>query len=432
MRVLVYGINYAPEPTGIGKYTAEMCEWLAENGAEVRVVTAPPHYPAWKISPGYSAHAYRHERSSAVSIWRCPLFVPRQPSGIKRLLHYLTFVICSAPIVMLQCLTWRPTHVIVVAPALMCAPVGWLAARCCGAQAWLHLQDLETDAAIRLGLVPPFAARLAHMLERLLLRRFDCVSTISRRMLGKVREKGAHASKLRYLPNWVDTSVIRPAMVTGGLRRELGIEPTDVVVLYSGSMGDKQGLEIIVEVAQQLTHKRELRFVLCGDGSARERLKQLATGQENVRFLPLQPAERLNELLSMADIHILPQRADMADLVMPSKLTAILACGGAVVVTAAPQTELAEVTRAAGGEVCAPGDANEMASRLLRLAGDLRGRLWMREQARQFALEFLDKRKVLSKALRPLTETPAMRDEEHTGAAARLQRRQSTLRMAQP
>ena len=60
-------------------------------------------------------------------------------------------------------------------------------------------------------------------------------------------------------------------------------------------------------------------------------------------LLPLQPADRLNELLNLADIHLLPQRADAADLVMPSKLTGMMASGRAVLATASPGTQLATV-----------------------------------------------------------------------------------------
>ena len=85
MKLLVYGINFAPELTGIGKYTGEMAQWLAAAGHEVRVITAPPYYPAWKVGAGYSGRWWRREAWQGVDVWRCPLWVPQRPGGAKRL-----------------------------------------------------------------------------------------------------------------------------------------------------------------------------------------------------------------------------------------------------------------------------------------------------------------------------------------------------------
>ena len=88
MRILLLGLNYSPELTGIGKYSGEMMEWLAERGHEVRVVTAPPYYPAWKVREDYRWWEYRVETSPAgVRVFRCPLWLPERPNGIRRMLH---------------------------------------------------------------------------------------------------------------------------------------------------------------------------------------------------------------------------------------------------------------------------------------------------------------------------------------------------------
>ncbi len=94
MKIPVYGINYSPELTGIGKYTGEMVAWMAREGHEVRVITAPPYYPQWKVGERYSARRYRREEGEA-TVWRCPLYVPKQPSTLKRLLHLGSFALSS-------------------------------------------------------------------------------------------------------------------------------------------------------------------------------------------------------------------------------------------------------------------------------------------------------------------------------------------------
>ena len=94
MKILVYGINYSPELTGIGKYTGEMVAWMAQQGHDVRVITAPPYYPQWKVNGRYSSWRYRREEGDAI-VWRCPLYVPEQPSTLKRLLHLGSFALSS-------------------------------------------------------------------------------------------------------------------------------------------------------------------------------------------------------------------------------------------------------------------------------------------------------------------------------------------------
>jgi colanic acid biosynthesis glycosyl transferase WcaI len=150
MRVLVYGMNYFPEPVGIGKYTAEMAEWLAGRGHEVRVVAAPPYYPAWKVAEGYRGRRYGRESIRGVEIFRCPLLIPKNPEGAVRLLHFLSFAVSSFPVMLAQAF-WRPDAVFAVAPTLFCAPCALAAARLAGARAWLHVQDFEVEAFFRAG-----------------------------------------------------------------------------------------------------------------------------------------------------------------------------------------------------------------------------------------------------------------------------------------
>ena len=180
MKILIHGINFSPELTGIGKYSGEMAEWLINAGHEVRVVTAPPYYPQWRIAVGH-ANRWRvcKEQAKGLTVYRCPLWVPSNPSGLKRVLHLASFAMASLP-VMLRQVAWRPDVVLAVEPPFFCAPQAWLTARLSGAQAWLHIQDFEIDAAFDLGLLrADWAKRWVLSFERFWLRRFDRISTVS-------------------------------------------------------------------------------------------------------------------------------------------------------------------------------------------------------------------------------------------------------------
>jgi len=413
MRILIVGINYAPELTGIGKYTGEMAEWLATQGHEVRVVTAPPYYPQWRVADGYANKWGREEIQVAsgkwqgkasllepcalnlesVVIYRCPLWVPAKPSGLKRLIHLASFAISSFP-VMLRQILWKPDVVISIEPPLMCAPVSLVASRLAGAKAWLHIQDFEVDAAFGLGILKSDRLRKVVLhIERRLMRSFDRVSTISLKMLEKLIKNGVESDQAVSFPNWVDLSTIFPLGQESPLRKELCIPGEKIVALYSGNMGEKQGLEIVLEAASQLVANSEIQFVLCGGGAARIKLFETYGQLPNVIWLPLQPLERLNDLLNMADIHLLPQRADVADLVMPSKLTGMLASGRPVLATAHAGTQVAQVVDTCG-KVVEPGDVQGFVQGLLELLHSPQQRTMLGTAARQAAHEW-DKLTVL-------------------------------------
>lgn len=375
MKIVVYGINYAPELTGIGKYSGEMASWFSAHGHDVQVIAAPPYYPQWQVGEGYSAYKYKKERTidshnhgshdnstppnqvdyGSLVVYRCPVWVPVRPSGLRRILHLASFALTSLPVMLMQVFR-RPDVVFAVEPPLFCSPAALFTARMVRATAILHVQDFEVDAAFDMGVLRSrWLRRTVLMMERWLLRRFDKVTTISGRMLQRLESKGVADDKRMFFPNWVNTGLIHPMTAVSSFREELGIARDDVVLLYSGNMGQKQGLELIIESARRLNKDSRLRFVMCGQGAAFESLLKMSDGLHNIIWLPLQPLERLNELLNLADIHLLPQRADAADLVMPSKLTGILASGRPVIATAAEGTEVWSVVDGRGVNT-PPGD----------------------------------------------------------------------------
>lgn len=386
LRILVCSQNHAPELIGIGKYTGEMAAWLAEQGAEVRVVAAPPYYPAWHVLPGYRSFGYRRERRDGAMVYRCPVWVPARQTGLRRILHLASFALSSLPVTLWQGLVWRPHIVVSVEPPLLASPGALLAGRLAGARSWLHVQDFEVDAALGLGFVKSgFMRRLATGIEHLMLKSFDRISSISPKMLERLRDKGVPDGKIAFLPNWVDAEAIRPLPEPSPLRRELGIGADVAVALYSGNMGAKQGLEMLAHAAHVLKDRDRIVFVFAGDGSARAALEAGVAGLPNVRFLPLQPADRLNELLNLADMHLLPQRRETADLVMPSKLAGMLASGRPVIAGADTGTQIATVVHACG-IVVPPENGDAMATAVAHLAEHVERRLALGEAARRVAV----------------------------------------------
>ena len=398
MKILVYGINYSPELTGIGKYTGEMVEWMASQGHEVRVITAPPYYPQWQVGENYSPWRYRREEGAA-TVWRCPLYVPKQPSTLKRLIHLGSFAVSSFFPLLAQ-RRWKPDRIIGVVPTLFCTPGMRLLAKLSGARTLLHIQDYEVDAMLGLGMAgkgkPGKVAKLASAFERSGLHNVDNVSTISRSMMNKACEKGVPEEKVIFFPNWSEVDRFREVNGThvAVLREQLGLPPDRKLILYSGNIGEKQGLESVIEAAALLRDKPWL-FVIVGQGGGKARLEKLALerGLDNVRFFPLQSYDALPALLSMADCHLVIQKRGAADAVLPSKLTNILAVGGNAVITAEAHTELGQLCETFPGiAVCVEPESVEA------LVAGIRQALLLPKHntvAREYAERTLDKENVL-------------------------------------
>lgn len=395
MRILFLGLNFWPEPTGIGKYSGEMVRYLQEAGHQVTVITTPPYYPQWKVQPPYDSHkGVWHEIWHGAEVIRCPLYVPTTVSGFKRIIHLLSFRLTSRAMVMHE-LKKKPDLVFAVAPTLFSAPLANLNKKA-APLSWLHIQDFELDAALNLGILQrvPFLEPIARKWEEKVYQQFTVVSTISHAMEKHLNAKKVQKEKIKFFPNWIDTQEIFPMQGRNRIREALKIDADGLVLLYSGSIGQKQGAEGLIEVARILKDQQKLHFVICGEGPGKSRLVDLSAGLENVHFMPLQPANQLNELLNAADIHLLPQRAGAADLVMPSKLLGMLASGRPVIATCQSESDLYKIVQQVG-VVTPPEDIKALAEAILILSGDPSLRQNLGSKGREFVCQNFSQQQVL-------------------------------------
>jgi colanic acid biosynthesis glycosyl transferase WcaI len=346
IKLLIHGMNFYPELIGVGKYTSELAFYLAARAHAVEVITAPPHYPGWDVIPPYHRYWFCRESVNMVDVRRCPLPTRNGSRGLRRLIAPLSFAISAAPYVVLRILWSRPDVVFCVEPTLFSAPAALVAGKMMRARTILHVHDLEVDAAFEVGhLKARWLRKVATAIEGWLVRRFDRVVTISDKMCNQLLEKGVSEQRISVIRNWVDLANIYPRSPSrpNRFRTQLGIERGQTVVLYAGHVGAKQALHVLLGAARQLQADPRIVVVIAGDGPTKESLMEQSADLKNVKYLPLQPLEYLNDLLNMADLHVLPQERKIADLVLPSKLAGMLATGRPVIVMAEPETELARV-----------------------------------------------------------------------------------------
>lgn len=369
MNILILGINYAPEMVGIGPYTAGMAQYLAEVGHSVTVVCAKPYYPQWKVEDEYRGGDVRISVEHGVRVVRLPIYVPEKPDGKRRLAHHLSFAVRAQLAMISETRRQKPDVVIGIAPSLISIMAARYAARRTGARLWLHIQDFEVEAAFATGLLDDsgLIAKTARRFENWAITA-DRVSTISPQMCAKLAEKGIPKERIVEFRNWANIDEIVPMTTPSPYREEWGIDRKHVA-LYSGNIANKQGIEIVLEAARLLEHRKDLAFVICGNGPNKTRLMEISRGLDNTHFHDLQPRERLPELLGMATVHLLPQIAGAADLVLPSKLANMLASGRPVVATAAAGTGLANEVEGCG-LVTEPGNAKDFAKAIEAITYD--------------------------------------------------------------
>jgi len=398
MRILIYGINYSPELTGIGKYTGEMAEWLVQQGNDVSVITAMPYYPEWNVHKEYKGKLWHKELINGVKVYRCPLYVPKNVNSKKRIVHEFSFLLTSSFSWTGMIFKKKFDLIITLAPPFHIGIHSYIYSLLKKTTVVNHIQDLQIDAAKDLSMLnngKVLKSMLA--IERFILQKGNYVSTLTLGMKQHILNKGIEKDKILMLPNWVDLDFIRPLSIDKSLRGQYDIPQNDIVILYSGNMGKKQGLELIIEVACEYKDRSDIHFLMVGSGVEKENLITQATEKKlmNVKFYPLQAYEQLPSLLATADLHLVLQKKEASDLVMPSKLTGILSAGGCAIVTAVPETSLYNIIKENDiGILCEPESSVALKNAIDRaLSSDLSV---YKRNARIYAEKYLDKNNILS------------------------------------
>jgi colanic acid biosynthesis glycosyl transferase WcaI len=370
MRAIVWGINYAPEFTGIAPHSVTLCEFLHARGDDVSMVTSFPYYPSWKKRPEDRGHLYRTDQINGVPVHRCWHFVPKRVSALKRIVHEATFVVTST----CRALSLPTADVyVLVSPPLLLGVAGWFVGKLKDAPFVFHVQDMQPDAAVGLGMLKAgWFTKALYWLESFAYRQASRVSGITQGMLKSFRGKGVPESKLIYFPNAIALNDASPAPVRGEFRGLHGIGAEEFLAVYAGNLGVKQGLHVLLETAPLLRDRR-IRILICGDGAQREALADRVRELKlpNVSMLPLQAGPAYRALLVDADVCFITQQVGAGNSFFPSKLLGLLAESKPVVTVAAPECELAlSLGEGKFGVNIPPGHARELANLLDSLASD--------------------------------------------------------------
>ncbi len=407
LRTLVFGLNFPPEATGISPYTGGLASGLAERGHHVRSVVAHPHYPAWKIYPGYGQWV-RRENYGAVVVNRLRHYVPKRPSTVPRALSEVTFGVR-------QVLTrWgRPSTIIAVSPALLSSALVRLRALVTHRRTpfVIWVQDLYGLGIVETGQGGGVAARVVRAVEQWLLRSASAVVVIHDRFADRVHQDfRVPRERIVVVRNWTHLPPM-PVVDVAEVRRRNGWADDEIVVVHTGNMGVKQGLHHVVD-AGRLAHQRgeRVRFVLVGDGSQREELqKRIDAAATTTQLIPPLDDEAFADVLQSADVLLVNELPGVAEMAVPSKLTSYFAAGRPVL-AATDDTGITarEVAAAEAGIAVSSGDPEKILAGAKQLCGDPDESMRLGANGRRYKENFLDEAAAIDRFDSLLTDLTAI------------------------
>lgn len=349
--------HFTPDTAPTGLVMTRIVDELVHLGREVHVVTALPWYRTHGIEDGWSGKLVRRERTEWGSITRVHPFPGDDKTNLfRRALGFIAYSVLAGVQALLAGGAFRKVDAVVaMSPPLTLGLTGWIVSVLRRGPFVFNIQDVFPDAAVETGAITNrHIIRLASLLERSSYRVADAVTVLSDDLRDNVVAKlpADRIDTVHVIPNFVDTEVIVPGDRLTRHRRDLGLGDQPVV-LYAGNVGFSQSLELMIAAARALP---EVQFLINGDGAARASLEAAAGNLANLRFSGYIDGSRLSELLATGDIHVVPLKAGLGRVSVPSKTYSILAAGRPAVAAIDPGTAVPVMLSESGGGLAVPPD----------------------------------------------------------------------------
>lgn len=388
MNILVLCPHFTPDVAPTGEVMAGIVSGLAARGHRLHIVTALPWYQHHDVEPDWRGLMVHHQDVEWGRITRVHPFPTDKRNIVARAAGFAGLTGLSGLAALLS--RSEPDVVLAMSPPLTLGTAAVAIGKMRRVPVVFNIQDVFPDVAVELGMLTnPKVIKVASWLEQRTYRSSDAVTVLSDDLRANVVAKisgrsGGAASKVRVIPNFVDTERIRPADRDNTYRREFGL-CGKTVVLYAGNVGFSQSLDLVLAAAATFSDDPSVVFVINGGGSARQELEAQASGLDNVQFVDFQPKERLAEVLAAGDIHLVPLRRGLARSSVPSKTYSILASGRPFVASVDPGTEIDRTARESGAGLSVPPDDPEAFTKAIRqLVEDRDAALAMGESGRRW------------------------------------------------
>ena len=384
-RILFLTQYFPPEVGAPQARIFEMARLLARNGYDIQILTSMPNYPKGIIDKEYRGKLWHRETIENLSVIRTYIYPSNKVGFIPRLSNYFSFVISS--VLVGVWLIRRPQVIITESPPLFLGISGYILSRIYRCKWIFNVSDLWPASAIRMGILKNrFLIRLANMLEQFCYEHSDAQTGQSVGTVRAIHQRWP-AGQTILIPNGCDCSQFSPARRDENLRQRYRANGK-IVVGYAGLLGLAQGVEVILEVANQFRDDRRVIFWLIGDGPEREMLEAKAQQQKltNVVFVKLQPKSEMYRFIPSLDIAIIPLRYNLPGA-LPSKIYEAMACQIPVILLAKGDPKRL-VERASAGIVADYNRPDVIAAALNKLTKDPEERLRLGQNGRAYVLAY--------------------------------------------
>lgn len=231
------------------------------------------------------------------------------------------------------------------------------------------LQDIFPDSLVTTGLTTKdsWFWKIGRKLENATYKACKSIIVITDTMKNNLLEKGVQDEKIQVISNWINTEEIKPvSRESNRIFDEFQIDRSKYIVLYAGNMGEAQGAEIVLDVAEQLREQKDILFVIFGGGSGFEAAEKRAADMRNVFIHPLLPQNRVSEVYSMGDVALITCKKGVGNSGMPSKTWSILACNTPIIASFDLDSELVDlINKLNAGVSVAPENAEKLARAII-------------------------------------------------------------------
>ena len=408
MNILYVALNFSPEIVGCAKFSSEFVDWFSNKSNKIIVITTNPFYPKWESK----SNSYKITHEKNIVIVRCPIYIPKKINGLTRILHYISFFITTTPMILFFGLK-KVDLAFNMCPTILSAPnlilVSFLRKLFFKKKlaTWIHFADLEIDAAFQIKFLRNrIIKNFLLTFEKILLRNFDLISAISFYMIKQIRSKVQTNKKIYYLPDFIETkefNLLDKEKKLNPYFQELKLNNKNTVIMYSGTLNEKLAYDILIDSIKILKHRKDLIWIICGEGIKKNYFIKKLKNYSNVKFYNFQPYKKLPEWLNIADIHLIPQKLSSVKFCLPSKLLGILASGKPVIGIAPKDSELGNILDKYGIRV-SKEEPYDMVNAITKLVDNKELRMQLSKKSKNYIKDFHEKENIFNTLLLEITK----------------------------
>ncbi len=371
MRILFLTHYFHPEGNAPATRVYEMCRRFVKLGFEVDVVTGAPNVPSGVVYPGYRNRWRSREVVEGIQTLRVWTYVAPNKGTVRRILNYLSFC-ATATLAGLG--ARRPDLVIATSPQFFCGWAGVFVSRLRRIPFVLEIRDLWPESIAAVGAMrSSWLLRALGWLEQRMYAAATRIVTVGRGYQQQLEARGVPADRISVIPNGVDLGMFDPAADGSDLRARFAPNG-EFLCSYVGTIGMGCGLAVVLRAAERLREigRRDVVFLLVGDGAVREELEReaRAAGLDRIVFTGRLPKADMPRVLAASDaclVHL--ARRELFRSVMPSKIFEAAAMAKPILLGV--EGFAAEVVAQAGAGICIePENAAQLVDAVLRLASD--------------------------------------------------------------